>query len=247
MRYWERVKTLGDKYQRLPAVTSQLTPLTSARDAIIARRLPEHQLPRLGLDITTIAMAGTVPNGKIEELVALDHLLGNFRWYLAYHYGVWAYITQDLITKWMGLYPNRRYLEVAAGNGLLSYGFRSAGAKVISTDALTWVSENGTGKTPWTKVEAATATSALWEYGNQVDAVIMAWSPDRDPSDAHLLQTIRTHFPQLELFVIGDRFGITNSNLFWREARMVPDKKLLQLNQAFRKFDQVGDHIYLMH
>jgi hypothetical protein len=247
MRYWERVTELSTKYQALPAVARQFAAVSSARKAIIDKTLPEHQLPRLGLDITTIAMAGTVSGGKIEELVALDHMLGNFRWYVAYHYGVWAYITRELIDKWVSLYPNRRYLEVAAGNGLLSYGLRQAGAQVICTDALTWVNENGTGKTPWTDVVAATSTSALWEYGDQVDAVIMAWSPDRDPSDAHLLQTIRAHFPELELFVIGDRFGITNSKLFWREARMVPDKKLLQLNQAFRKFDAVGDHIYLMH
>lgn len=247
MHYWERVTSLGDKYHALPAVSAQMAAVTAARAAIVAKHLPKQQLPRLGLDLTTIAMAGTVPDGKIEELIALDHMLGNFRWYVAYHYGVWAYITEELIAKWVALYPNRRYLEVAAGNGLLSYGLRAAGQQVICTDALTWVDENGTGKTPWTQVTASTATSALWTYGDQVDAVIMAWSPDRDLSDAHLLNTMRTHFPHLELFVIGDRFGITNSNLFWREARLVPDKKLLQLNQAFRKFDAVGDHIYLMH
>ncbi len=247
MRYWERLVQLGTKYAQLPVVADQVTAVTAGRDAIIARTLPAHQLPHLGLDLTTIAMAGTVPDGKIEELIALDHMLGNFRWYIAYHYGVWAYITQELIQTWTQLYPNRRYLEVAAGNGLMSYGLRQAGATVICTDALTWIDENGTGKTPWTPVEQATSTSALWEYGDQVDAVIMAWSPDRDPSDAHLLETIRQHFPQLELFVIGDRFGITNSRLFWRKARMVPDKKLLKLNQAFRKFDAVGDRIYLMH
>lgn len=246
MRYWERLTMLGTKYQQLVSVRVQLTAVTQARAAIRNRELPKQQLPKLGLDLTTIAMAGTVPDGKIAELVALDHMLRNFRWYIAYHYGVWAYITQELITKWLELYPGRRYLEVAAGNGLLSYGLRQAGAEVICTDALTWVAENGTGKEPWTQVLPATATSALWQYGDQVDAVIVAWSPDRDPSDVHLLHTLRTHFPHLELFVIGDKFGITNSRLFWREARMVPDKKLLQLNQAFRKFDAVGDRIYLM-
>lgn len=237
---------LADKYAAIPAVAERQLALITARDAIIARKLPEKQLPKLALPLSSFALAASVPNGKLDELMALSHLFGNFRWYVAYHYGIWAYITEELIDTWVDLFPNRRYLELAAGNGLLSYGLRAAGQSVIATDSLTWIDENGTGKIPWTPVEQASATAALMQYGDQVDAVILAWSPDKDPVDARILHLIRSKFPHLEFFCIGDRFGITNSDVFWRSAQRVTDRRVLKLNQAFRKFDAVGDHIYLI-
>ncbi|WP_155287193.1 SAM-dependent methyltransferase [Lacticaseibacillus zhaodongensis] len=246
MKYWPRLMQLGAKYRGIPAVAERIDAMVAAKAAVEQHQLPAKQLPQMQLPLADYALAASVPDGRLDELMALDHMLHNFRWFLAYHYGVWAYITQELIAAWVQAYPGRRYLEVAAGNGLLSYGLRQAGQSVISTDALTWVDENGTGNAPWTPVRRATASAALWEYGDQVDAVIMAWSPDKDPNDAHLLSLIRNNFPQLELFCIGDRNGITNSNLFWRQAQLRVDRKLLRLNQAFRSFDAVGDRIYLI-
>lgn len=246
MKYWPKMLALADKYAAIPAVRERRDALVAARAAIAQQQLPERQLPKLELPLATYALAAEVPGGQLAELMTLNHMFGNFRWYIAYHYGVWAYITQELISTWLREFPNRRYLELAAGNGVLSAGLRAAGAEVISTDALTWVAENGTGKEPWTKVERASATSALWQYGDQVDAVILAWSPDKDINDVHVLHTIREHFPELDFFVIGDRFGITNSQTFWREAHIAASRPLLRLNQAFRAFDAVGDKIYLV-
>lgn len=247
MKYWPRMMHLADKYAAIPAVAQMQAALVDARSAIAAKQLPKEQLPKLTLPLATYAEAAGIPGGRLDELMALNHMFGNFRWYIAYHYGIWAYVTQELITTWVQLYPNLRYLELAAGNGLLSYGLRQAGQQVISTDSLTWIDENGTGETPWTPVERASASAALWEYGDQVDAVILSWSPDKDPNDAHLLETMRQRFPKLLFFCIGDRYGITDSQTFWRKARIVPDRRLLKLNQAFRQFDAVGDRIYLLH
>lgn len=246
MKYWPKMMALADKYAAIPAVRERQDALVAARTAIAQQQLPQRQLPKLELPLATYALAAEIPEGQLAELMTLNHMFGNFRWYIAYHYGVWAYITQELISTWLREFPHRRYLELAAGNGVLSAGLRAAGAQVISTDALTWVAENGTGKQPWTEVVQASATSALWQYGDQVDAVILAWSPDKDINDVHVLHTIREHFPQLDFFVIGDRFGITNSQTFWREAHIAANRPLLRLNQAFRAFDAVGDKIYLV-
>lgn len=246
MKYWPKMLALADKYAPIPAVRERRDALIDARNAITQQKLPQRQLPKLELPLAAYALAADVPGGQLAELMTLNHMFGNFRWYIAYHYGVWAYITEELIATWLREFPNRRYLELAAGNGVLSAGLRAAGAQVISTDAFSWVAENGTGKLPWTAVERASATRALWEYGDQVDAVILAWSPDKDVNDVHVLHTIREHFPNLEFFVIGDRFGITNSQTFWREAHIAANRQLLRLNQAFRAFDAVGDKIYLV-
>lgn len=246
MKYWPRMMALADKYAAIPAVAVRQSAIMAAKTAIEQHHLPQAQLPKLALPLSSFAEAAMVPNGKLDELMALSHLFGNFRWYLAYHYGIWAYVTEELIETWVDLFPGYRYLELAAGNGLISYGLRQAGQSVIATDSLTWVDENGTGKAPWTAVNQASATAALWQYGDQVDAVILAWSPDKDPVDQHILQLIRSQFPHLTLFCIGDRFGITNSETFWRTAHRVTDRRVLKLNQAFRQFDAVGDRIYIM-
>ncbi|WP_125703441.1 SAM-dependent methyltransferase [Lacticaseibacillus daqingensis] len=240
MDYWQRLTETASQLTQ-PTVHAQFIAMRDWRTAVAANRLPAQPLPPLGLDPLTGLGA---PPALAVALTVFDHLARHFRQYIAYHYGMWAFVSQSLFTTWQTLYGPRRYLEVAAGNGYVSKGLASMGNPVITTDPLAWVTHNKTGQTPLVPVTRAGATAALWRYGAQVDAVVMAWSPDNEWSDAAFLRCLRTHFPQLELFVIGERNGATNSTLFWQQAEFVTDRRLLPLNRAMPRFDAINDRIY---
>nr|WP_179395770.1 SAM-dependent methyltransferase [Lacticaseibacillus absianus] len=226
-----------------PLVTQQLNAMTTWRQAVAHGQLPVQPLIRLGLPAEERLSTDPVVE---QALHRFDQLARNFRQYIAYHYGMWAFVSQTLAETWQATYGPQRYLEVAAGNGYLSAGLQAAGSEVITTDPLSWVGTNATGRAPLVPVQRAGATAALWRYGHAVDAVVMAWSPDQEWNDAAFLHTLRAAFPQLQLFVIGERHGATNSRLFWQQARFVPDRRLLTLNRAFPQFDAINDRIYRM-
>lgn len=243
MAYWEK---LTAAVPPVPSLQAQVAAMTAWQAALARRELPAQPLPRLGITPADY-LAGRLAGATDASLRRLDALLRNFRQYIAYHYGMWSFVSQALAKRWTTAFGPQRYLEVAAGNGYLSAALHAAGNAVITTDPQSWVGENVTGRTPLVPVTRAGATAALWRYGAQVDAVVMAWSPDHEPNDAHFLQVMRAAFPQLQLFVIGERFGATNSRLFWQLARFVPDRRLLAVNQALPRFDAINERVYLLH
>ncbi|WP_204122802.1 SAM-dependent methyltransferase [Lacticaseibacillus mingshuiensis] len=243
MTYWEKLTALAAPY---PALRPQLTAMAAVREALAEPRLPENALPPLGLAPDLFADLLAAHPDAYGQLVAVDHLLRNFRRACAFEYGMWAFVHEALFTQWQALFGPLRYLELAAGNGYVSAGLAAQGNRVIATDSFAWKQESETGRTPLLPVEALPAAAALHRYGDQVDAVVMAWSPDRDPNDVHVLQVLRAYFPHLKFFVIGERFGATDSRLFWQLAEFVPDKRLLALNRALGRFDAVNERIYLM-
>lgn len=245
MDYWVKLNQLA-KHMPTSDIQAQMAAITAFREAVAKRQLPARPLPRLGLSGEAMAEAQYQFQVTLPAVSALDHLLRNFRQYIAYHYGMWAFVQQTLFAEWTALFGPRRYLEVAAGNGYVSCGLRQAGNQVIASDSLTWQGENVTGRTPLLPVHRAGASAALWQWGDQVDAVVMAWSPDHEWSDAAFLKLLRARFARLDLFVIGERFGATNSRLFWQLAEFVPDRRLLPLNRAFPRFDAINDRIYLI-
>ncbi|KRO18201.1 hypothetical protein [Lacticaseibacillus saniviri] len=241
MDYWKTLVPLAQKYAGWESVTEQLAAMTAVKTALAHNQLPKKGLPRLGLSSDTLMMAS-----DLREAKQLDHLLRQFRFFIAYHYGMWAFVHQQLFATWQDQFGPLRYLEVAAGNGYISAGLQQAGNRVIATDAHTWLNENQTGHHPMLPVQSLGASAALLRYGHQVDAVVMAWSPDKDPNDMHFLRLLRREYPHLLFFVIGERFGATNSRLFWQSAQFVADRRLLPLNRDFKRFDAVNERIYLL-
>ncbi|WP_461214292.1 SAM-dependent methyltransferase [Lacticaseibacillus sp. GG6-2] len=244
MDYWQRLLAMTADIDH-PQIQQQVAAMTQFRASLQHHQLPERPLMRLGVTPQVYAelLLAKQPEARIRTI---DALFRNFRQYIAYHYGMWSFVTQSLFATWQDLFGQQRYLEVAAGNGYISAGLRQAGNTVITTDPLTWTSENVTGRTPLVPITALTANAALWTYGASVDAVVMAWSPDKDLNDVHFLHLLRQHFPQLACFVIGERAGATNSRLFWQEARLVTDRRLLPLNRALPQFDAINERIYLV-
>ncbi|WLV79342.1 SAM-dependent methyltransferase [Lacticaseibacillus parahuelsenbergensis] len=244
MAYWTRLNELARKYTPILPLKEQMTAMDAWQRAVANHRLPQHALPWLGLTAPQIEHALALPDARLAELQQLDHLLHNFRRYIAFHYGMWSFVHTDFFNVWHHLYGSQRYLEVAAGNGYVSAGLRAQGDTTITTDAHTWVKENVTGQQPLVPVKTATANASLFLYADQVDAVVMAWSPDKDPNDVRFLHIMARSFPDKQLFVIGERQGATNSRLFWQEARQVPDRRVFALNRALGHFDAIHERVY---
>lgn len=244
MDYWQTLTTL-DARLALSGLHEQVAAMAAWRQALADSVVPKQPLMRLGID-EDLYLTGLMQGAAAKDLRVADALLRNFRQYCAYHFGMWAAVNQSLFATWTQLFGSLRYLEVAAGNGYVSAGLQACGNQVITTDPLAWTKENATGRKPLVPVAPYTATAALWRFGDQVDAVVMAWSPDKDPNDAHFLQVLRRHYPKLLFFVIGERNGATNSRLFWSQARFVADRRLLALNRALPQYDAINERIYLM-
>lgn len=240
MDYWQSIEN-ASRGIRDVGIQSQLTAMRDWTACVAAGMIPAHPLPRLGLGDDV--WLSSVP---LSQLRQLDALLRNFRFQIAHRYGMWGFINQDFANAWTTAFGPRRYLEVAAGNAYLSKALETAGNTCLATDALTWRSENPTGRKPLVPVHRSGATGALHRYAGQVDAVIMSWSPDRDWSDAHFLQTLRWHFPELPLFVLGERKSATNSQLFWQIAKRPIDRRLLRVNRFLPQFDAVNERLYLV-
>lgn len=244
MPYWAKLLQLNQQLNN-SVLAAQVQAMADWRNALAKCQLPIVPLPRLGID-ESLYLDLVLAGGDAKAIQVMDKMLRNFRQYFAYHYGMWASVNQALFQTWQQLFGPMRYLEVASGNGYISAGLKAQGNSVITTDALTWTQENMTGRTPLVPTQALTANAALWAYGDQVDAVVMAWSPDHDLNDAHTLHLMRRQFPQLLWFVIGERHGATDSQLFWSLAKIKADRRLLKLNRQLPQFDAINERIYLI-
>lgn len=214
--------------------------------------LPKYHFPRLELseeEITSFLKDNTqLDETKFNELSAnlekFDHDLGEFRSYLQTRFGYWATITQDFVQALKNEFPEQRFLELMAGNGYLSKGLRDLDVETYCTDDLSWSKYNQTGNLKLTEVESLDALSALEKYGTKVDNVVIAWSPDREDIDYKILQAVRKL--SVNLLVIGEKYGATDSKEFWDDATLVDDPRIERINQKYSRYDIVHDQLYLV-
>ena len=86
---------------------------------------------------------------------------------------------------------------------------------------------------------------AIKKYGNQVKYVIMSWAPDKQETDWEVLQLLRKDYPEINLLVIGEKNGATNSKIFWHNAQLSQDEALQKVNRQLHSFDLIDEQIYL--
>lgn len=185
-------------------------------------------------------------NEYVENLPKLDKDLREFRDYLENQYGMWAYISAPFVHDIAKFLDGKPTLEVMAGNGYISKGLRENGANVICTDSLAWTKENETGKHLVTDVEKLDAIEAFQKYADQIDYVLMCWSPDGVDIDWRLLQAIRESGRDITLVAIGEKYGATDSKDFWNNAKMIDIDTAEKLNQHHQAFDLIHDQLYLV-
>lgn len=220
--------------------------------ALNNNELPKYHFPQLELseeEITSfleenISSDETSFKDLSTNLEKFDHDLGEFRSYLQTRFGYWATITQDFVQAIKDEFPDQSFLELMAGNGYLSKGLRDLDMETYCTDDLSWSKYNQTGNLKMTEVESLDALSALQKYGTKVDNVLIAWSPDREDIDYKILQAVR-ELP-VNLLVIGEKYGATDSKEFWDNATLVDDPRIERINQKYSRYDIVHDQLYLV-
>ncbi|ANZ65296.1 SAM-dependent methyltransferase [Secundilactobacillus paracollinoides] len=185
-------------------------------------------------------------NKLSAALPDLDKQLRGFRDYLETEYGMWAYISAPFAKALAEFINGRPTLEVMAGNGYVSKGLRDNKQDVIATDSKDWTAENQTGRHPVTEIEQLSASDAFEKYQNQVDVIVMVWSPDGLTIDWDLLQKIRQSDKDFTFIVIGEKNGATDSKEFWDNATLLESPEVEKLNQHFRDFDLIQDRVYLV-
>ncbi|WP_295731371.1 SAM-dependent methyltransferase [uncultured Limosilactobacillus sp.] len=186
-------------------------------------------------------------NTYIDALPKLDRLLRNYRDYLEDTYGMWSYTNSSFTNALSKYLAGAPILEVMAGNGYLSKGLRNSNPHQIiyTTDSQDWIQENETGRHPVTTIEKLDALSAVKKYGHKVQFILMSWAPDKGNQDWQLLQLIRKDYPDLQLLVIGEKDGATNSPAFWKNAQLSQPTDLQTVNQYLKTFDLIDEQIYL--
>lgn len=214
--------------------------------------LPNFTMPKLELTETDFVklllsedfLDGYTYSEKEEYLDEFAEFLENFRIYIQDKFGVWAMINQPMMDTWVQSLPGKSYLELMAGNGSLSKALEDRHQDVISTDSFAWSNESSTGRELWTKVEKLDALAAIQNYGESVDVILLAWSPDYDRIDVDILNAIRNLKNHPMFLLIGEYKGATNSQLFWHEAKLHYDKRIARINRMYPNFDLVKDHLF---
>ncbi|AKP66596.1 hypothetical protein [Companilactobacillus ginsenosidimutans] len=222
-------------------------------EALKAGELPKYRFPQFELttkDIERYLQSNMIlDQDKFQQMVdtlqLFDKQLSEFRTYLQSRFGYWATITQSLMKEWSLEFPDGSYLELMGGNGYITRGFNDNGIESVCTDNLSWSNQSQTGHQMMSKVEKMDALSALDIYGPEVNSVVLAWSPDRNEIDYEILQKIRK--TNLNFFVIGEKYGATNSRRFWENAEEVNDERINRLNDVYSTYDLVHDKIFLIH
>ncbi|MFD1471260.1 hypothetical protein [Companilactobacillus mishanensis] len=252
MDYIENLRQIVSTLPQPKVFTARINFMQHVCDALKSGNLPKYRFPTFELSESEIKnylrSNMTDDESKFQQMVEtlqnFDKQLGEFRTYLQVRFGYWATITDNLMDSWVKLFPDRKYLELMAGNGYISKGLRNRNMSVVCTDNLSWSAQSKTGETLITDIEQLDALSAIKKYHDQVDSVVLAWSPDRDEIDFEILKEIRKF--NLEFFVIGEEYGATNSKKFWDSINVIKNPEIDELNQVYSQYDLVNDKIFLI-
>lgn len=259
-KYIERLKNYQKIYADFPEIKFLVNNIIEANRLIKQNELPQD-LPHLILnddiqdhifEYVNSKYAQGDPEGDrlwnklSDNLPKLDKDLRSFRDYLETEYGMWAYISAPFIHDISKYVNNKKGLEIMAGNGYISKGLRNLNQDIIATDSMEWVNENETGKHLLIDVEKIDALSAIEKYKNDIDYIIMCWSPDGIEIDVDILNKIRSMDRDIDFIVIGEKNGATNSKKFWKMADLIENEQTESLNKHHKPFDLIHDKLYLV-
>ncbi|MFZ2352772.1 SAM-dependent methyltransferase [Paucilactobacillus nenjiangensis] len=228
------------------------------KNGLLPQPLPKLLLPDDIQDQIFEKLASKYPQGDPEgdqlweklsaALPKLDQRLRNYREYLETTYGMWAYINAPFIKNLSEFTNDGTVLEIMAGRGFISKGLRNLQPTqtIMTTDNLDWQTKVKTNLPAVTAVENLDALESIKKYGSTVDFVIISWAPDTQQTDWEILQLLRTSYPEIQLIVIGEYNGATNSKAFWQHADLIDSTDTNKLNQNYHSFDLIDEKVYLV-
>jgi hypothetical protein len=183
-----------------------------------------------------------------EPLEEIDYLLRHLRDELIGSFSMYGYVSSPFVRDLATYTAGQPVLELMAGHGYLSAGLRAidSAQTVWATDNEDWRDQPDLAAAePVTAITVMDAISALDKYGEQVSTVLMSWAPDTTEADVQVLDYIRNNADRFDFdfIVIGEKFGATNSEKFWRMAHLT---EIAALNAHHRSFDLIDERVYLV-
>ena len=135
-------------------------------------------------------------------------------WNLINKYGIFQFWNKEYIEclsrNIKNLVESNLVLEVAAGDGMLSYWLRHYGVNIVATDSGAWYDRIK----KHAEVEIIDAVSAIRKY--KPSMVIASWLPYDDPVDLDVFNT-SSQLNIRYIILIGETNGACGSRKFWEE------------------------------
>ncbi|ORI96547.1 SAM-dependent methyltransferase [Leuconostoc mesenteroides subsp. mesenteroides] len=223
----------AQQFSDSPDTLVKINAARKALQSLAQHTLPENPLPQLSFSSQDIL--------SDLRLMPLDDLLSEFRQTIIKSFGVWHLPNKLWLSDLNQFIDGRRVLEIMSGNGVISSQLRLFGNNVIATDNFDWHGQDIQHPDLWTEVICLDALEAI--KAMSYDVVILSWAPDTDETDWQVLQGLRAQHFNGDFIVIGEKNGVTNSQLFWQNAKLARPKKL---NQHHQPFDFISDQVWLV-
>lgn len=157
-------------------------------------------------------------------------------------YSIFANITQNFIDSLADFIGGNSVLEICAGSGYLAKGLQEKGITIFPTDLFP--------TNRYSTVEPLDAVAAVTKYYEEIDYVLLTWSPLHSDLDMKVLNKIRElnrlQNRKVQMIVIGELGGCTNSAEFNKKAKIINDETFLKVQRNYESFAPVKDAAYLI-
>ena len=159
-------------------------------------------------------------------------------------YCLLAYDWIGPLAEWIG---QRKCLEIMCGSGALSKALQNCGVDMKATDDFSWNDNHAVPwfRDSWTEIEQLNALQAIETYGAEVDLVVCSW-PFLSDDCYHALLKMREVNPAATMLYIGEWYGATASDAFFKAARVMKDDAFAQAIKNFKSFYDIHDWPYLI-
>ena len=144
-----------------------------------------------------------------------------------------------VLADWIG---KRKVLEVMSGCGALSKSLRDFGIDIIATDNF---SLEDKWQNIWCEIENIDAVDAINKYKDR-DILIASWMPYNEEIDYKCLERMREVNPNMKMLIIGEIYGATNSEKFWKEANIIDEPIINELNVLYHRWMFIHDKFMLI-
>lgn len=237
-KYQKKLNKLDEELDYLP-LHEQVVAINNVIATLEKGKILQKSPNSLGFlpDSLDIMIESTGSRNKTQEA---NNLLNNFRSFLSREYGIWSLPNLKTAKLIKQEYNVKSSLEIMAGNAYWSKALSEVGVKAIASDSFVWAKSSTTGKTPIFETENLDALSAIKKHP-EVDLIICSWAPNFGEDDVNILNFYRQLNYQPVLLFIGEKFGATNSTIFWQEARTTTNKKV---NRSFQSFDFINEEVF---
>ena len=130
-----------------------------------------------------------------------------------------------------------------SGCGALSKSLRDFGIDIIATDNF---SLKDKWQNIWCEIENIDAVDAINKYKDR-DILIASWMPYNEEIDYKCLERMREVNPNMKMLIIGEIYGATNSEKFWKEANIIDEPIINELNGLYHKWMFIHDKFILIN